>query len=95
MPNVKSLAEIIRRIQELTNLKDPTPEQVEELDFYVSLKNTLNEIFTPGNIGNLMPIYFSICKFEKAQKFAKSIGLFLTEGGSGTVYLSWSKGLVD
>ena len=95
MPNTKSLAEIIRRIQELTNLKNPTDEQLEELDFYMSLKNTLNEIFTPGTIGNLMPIHFSICKLEKAQEFAKSIGLFVTEGGSKTIYVSWSKGLVD
>lgn len=95
MPNTKNLAEIIRRIQELTNLKNPTDEQLEELDFYVSLKNTLNEIFTPGNVGNLMPIHFSICKLEKAQEFAKSIGLFVTDSGSNTIYVSWSKGLVD
>lgn len=93
MPNAKSLAEIIRRIQLLTNIKQPTPEQTEELDFYVSLKYTLSQIFIPGEIGNLIPIHFTICKLEKAKEIAKSIGLSIVESGSGTIYLSWAKGL--
>ena len=94
MPNM-SLAELIRRIQALTNSKEPTTEQVEELDFYVSLKDTLNQVFIPGNVGNIMPIYFTTCPLERAKELASSIGLKIVECGSGTNYLSWSKGLVD
>lgn len=94
MPNM-SLAELIRHIQALTNLKDPTPEQVEELDFYMSLKDTLNQIFVPGEISNLMPISFTTCSLERAKELANSIGLKVVESGSGTIYVSWSKGLVD
>ena len=94
MPNT-SLAELIRHIQALVRIKDPTTEQVAELDFFVSLKDTLNEIFVPGSIGNLMPIHFTVCPLERAKELASSIGLKIVESGSGTVYLSWSKGLVD
>lgn len=95
MPNTKTLAEIIRRIQALTNTKQPTPEEIEELDFYISLKDTLNQIFVPGEISNLMPISFTTCPLEKAKELANSIGLKVVKGGSGTIYASWSKGLVD
>ena len=94
MPKM-SLAELIRRTQSLTNKKNISEEELEELDFYVSLKNTLIQIFTPGNIGNLIPISFTTCSLELAKELANSLGLKVVEGGSGTLYLSWSKGLVD
>lgn len=89
--NPKSLAEIVRRIQQLANIH--TEESVEELDFYTGVFNLIVDSFVPGRIGSIVPINLGSCSIEKARKLAKSLDMSIVEGQSGTVYISWSKGL--
>lgn len=85
-----NIAELIRRIQFLTNKKNPTYEESEELDFYIAVADTISKIFVPGCISNLVPISFNICSVEKAKTYAINIGLHICEAGSGKIYLSWA-----
>ena len=85
-----NLSELIRRIQFLNTKTDPTQDELEELDFYLAVIDTVNESLLPGCISNLVPISFDICSVEKAKTYAINIGLHIAEGGSGTVYLSWA-----
>ena len=89
--NPKSLAEIVRNIQTLANAT--TEEAVEEFDFYNGLFNLSTDCFVPGVIGSIIPINLGSCSVEKAKELAKSLDMSIVEGKSGTVYISWSKGL--
>lgn len=88
-----NLAELIRHIQNLANKRDMSMEEAQEFQFFIELNSILNQVFVPGQIENLVPINLGICPFEKAQSIANSIGLDLVEGGSGTVYVGWTKHL--
>ncbi len=91
MANVKiDLAQLLRHINSLKNEPKGIEEEM-ELDFYKTVSTTFfNNI---GSYSNLIPIDFEICTIEKAKEFALAIGLHIVEGGSGTTYLSISKGL--
>jgi len=89
--NTKSLPEFIRTIQQLNSPKNDN--EAEDYDFYKAVLQVIQDAITPGNIETLVPINLGICSLERANKIAKSYGLHVVEGGSGTMYLSWSKGL--
>lgn len=90
-----NLTEIIRHIQELANNTNKTPEEVLEFEFFVALNSTINDILTSSCIETLVPIPLKKdYPFEKAQEFAKPLGIRLAEGGhSNSIYLSLSKPL--
>lgn len=88
-----NLAEFIRHIQSLSNSTSYTPEQIEEFEFYLTLNSILSQVLVPGFIETIVPLPLKRCSFERAKELAKPLSLHLVEGGSGTVYLSWSKGL--
>ena len=90
-----NLADFVRHVQTLSNSTEFTPEQIEEFEFYLTLNSILSQVLVPGFVETIVPLTLKRCSFEKTQKLAKPLGLHLVEGGSGTIYLSWSKGLND
>ena len=96
MPNTKTpnvnLAELIRHIQQLS--RPFNADEVSELNFYMALQVSINKIFSPAEIRNIVPINLQGCPIEKAKEYAKPLGFQIVEG-SGQTYLSWSKGVEE
>ena len=88
-----TFADIIRRIQFLTINPNKTPVETQELEFYKEIYKILGQTFEPKFIENLVSINLGGLSFEKANSLARSLGFHLVQGNSGTLYLSWSKGL--
>lgn len=88
-----NLAELIQHIQSLSNSSSFTPEQIEEFEFYLTLNSILSQILVPGFIETIVPLPLKRCSLKRAKELAKPLGLHIVEGVSGTVYVSWSKGL--
>ena len=88
-----TFADLIRRIQSLTLDPDKTPVETQELEFYKEIYKIIGQAFQAKFIENIVPINLKGLSFEKASSLTRSLGLNLVHGGSGTVYLSWSKGL--
>ena len=82
-----TVAEFARHIQHLSTLPTPTGEEKMELRFYLEVLQKT----TSTKIGNLVPI--SSYPIENAQRWAALLDMHVVEGGSGGLYLSWSKGL--
>ena len=91
MNTKKSLDEIIRDIQESVNTN--TEEACQDYSFYKGLNQVIQKVFVPGAIENLIPINLGICSIERAMQLAYPMGLIITQGKSGIVYIGWSKGL--
>jgi len=65
----------------------------EELDFYLNVfKSFQNSLQTKAYI-TIEEITLKDCPLPKAQSLATSLGLNISKGGSGTLYLSWSEDL--
>ena len=90
-----NFAEFIRHIQTLSNSRSFTPEQLEEFEFHLALHSVSSQVLVPGFTETIVPLYLKRCSLERAKELVKPLGLHLVEGGSGTVYLSWSKGLAE
>lgn len=88
-----TFADLIRRIQSLTLDHNKTPAEAQELEFYKEIYKILGETFEPKFIDTLVSINLRELSFSKASSLARSLGLHIVQGGSGTVYLGWSKGL--
>lgn len=98
-----TLPEVFRRIQEVHWIsKTPdkhTPEEIknakEELAFYKSVLKCFISSLDIKAITSIEEIVLKDCPLEKAQELARSIGLYITEGGSGAAYLSWSNSILE
>ena len=85
-----SVADFARKIQHLVQ-KGPLCEEEEmELRFYFEVVQKIAEI----DVQNLVPLVGAY-PMENAQKWAMSLGMHVVEGGSGTTWLSWTKGVSD
>ena len=89
-----TLPEIYRRIHHLRReALEGSHEAKEEVDFYLSVFQSFhNSLNTKANM-TMEEISLKVCPLKKAQTLATSLGLNISEGGSGTLYLSWSEGL--
>ena len=73
---------LIDRIWTLTNKSNFTSEDVEELDFYNTVFSIVKKLLTSNISCNQFPISFKICNKEKAQIYAKKLGITISEYGS-------------
>ena len=93
MKTYANLAELIRHIQSLKFVPESDSLEeanaLEEFDFYRSVFSVAIEAIDSQIYDNLIPISFTICSIDKAAELAKSIGMHIVEGGSGTVYLDF------
>lgn len=85
------IATLIRHIQGL--VRENSFEALQELDFYEELLKIFTNAFTPGNISNIFEIHLKVCPISKAKALAKSLGMWIVEGGSNSLYLSIYKPL--
>ena len=85
-----TIAEFARKIQRLSALSSPTEKGEMELRFYFEVIQKISEI----DICNLVPLDGTYPE-DNAKKWANSLGMNVVVGSSGTMYLSWSKGLFD
>lgn len=83
-----TVAEFTRKIQRLAHHPSPSKEEEMELRFYFQVVKKMSEI----DICNLVPLDIA-CPIEDARKWAIPLGMNVVKGGSGNIYLSWSKGL--
>lgn len=92
--NSITLPEAFRKIHNLRwQALHGNQDAKEEFDFYLSVfKSFQLSLKTKANM-SMEEITLHDCPLPKAQALATSIGLNISEGGSGTLYLSWSKGL--
>ena len=88
-----TFADLIRHIQFLAQNPNKTSLEAKELEFYKSIYEILGQTFEPKFIENIVSIKLKGLSFEKANSLARSLGLHLVQGNSGTLYISWSKGL--
>lgn len=85
-----TVAEFTRKMQQMVQKRPLGEEEEIELRFYFEVVQKIAEI----DIETLVPLSGAY-PMKNAQKWANSLGMHVVEGGSGTVYLSWSKGLSD
>lgn len=88
-----NLADFIRHVQTLSNSSTFTPEQIEEFEFYLSLKTVFSQVLLPGFSETEVPLTLRHCSFKKAQELATSLGFHVVEGNADIIYLNWSKDL--
>ena len=89
MENNANLAELVRHIQSLKTSKNSN----EELDFYETILSVILDTLDSKLYQTIVPIEFIVCSVEKAKELARTIGMYIVEGGSGTLYICWSNGL--
>lgn len=85
-----SVADFARKIQHLVHQRPLGEEEEMELRFYFEVVQKIAEI----DVENIVPLAGAY-PMEKAQNWAMSLGMHVVQGGSGKVYLSWTKGLSD
>lgn len=81
-------AKFFRKIQKLkisTALED-----IEEHDFYISVRNVFDHCSKPDVSENMGEIHFPICPVDKAKNLARENGFQLLEIGN-KLYLSWAE----
>lgn len=87
-----NISKIFRYIQILSSSSDESDK--EELNFYLSIFKCFESSLTPNVYCSIEPLYLKGCPLEKAQSLAVPLGLHIAEGGSGALYLGWSKSIL-
>lgn len=88
-----NISKIFRYIQILSSSSDESDK--EELNFYLSILKCFESSLTTSAYCSIEPLCLNGCSLEKAKSLATPLGLHIAEGGSGALYLSWSKSILE
>ena len=86
-----TVADLARKMCRLKAIPFPTEAEENELKFYFQV---LQKLIENDGVNNLVPLEVSF-SVEDATEWAIPLGMHVVQGGSGTIYLSWAKGLCD